>query len=111
MTKIQIVLMAGVVCLGLVGSAVLGARLVYRLALLALMTLGLFAIAFPDATTVVAHALGVGRGTDLLLYVWILTGGFALLLLYGRIRRAEQRLTRLTRELALRDASPPEDQP
>lgn len=109
MTKIQVVLMAGVMGLGLAAAVVLGARLVYRLALLGLVALGLFLIAFPDVTTEVARLLGVGRGTDLLLYLWIVAGGFALLLLYARIRRVERKLTLLTRELALRDAQGPEE--
>lgn len=108
MTKIQMVLMAGVAGLGVMGSGLLGARLVNRLALLGLMFLGLFLIAFPDVTTEVARALGVGRGTDLLLYLWIVTGCFAGLLLYARIRRVERKVTLLTREIALRDARPAE---
>jgi hypothetical protein len=104
MTKIQIVLMAGVAGLGVMASALLGGRLVNRLALLGLMSLGLFLIAFPDVTTEVARALGVGRGTDLLLYLWIVTGCFAAQRLYARIRRVERKVTLLTREIALRDA-------
>ena len=38
------------------------------------------------------------------MYLWIVTGCFAWLLLYARIRRVERKVTILTREIALRDA-------
>jgi hypothetical protein len=66
--------MAGVLGLGALGSMAFGARLTYRLALLGLGGVGIFFIAFPDRTTDIAHMLGVGRGTDLLLYLGIVTG-------------------------------------
>jgi hypothetical protein len=66
--------MAGVLGLGALGSMAFGARLTYRLALLGLGGGGIFFIAFPDRTTDIAHMLGVGRGTDLLLYLGIVTG-------------------------------------
>lgn len=109
MTRIQIILIAGVIGLGAVASAVVGARLVYRVALLGLLVLGVFLVSFPDVTTEVARRLGVGRGTDLMLYLAIVAGGFALLLLYARIRRVERKVTLLTRELALREARGAED--
>jgi hypothetical protein len=66
--------MAGVLGRGALGSMAFGARLTYRLALLGLGGVGIFFIAFPDRTTDIAHMLGVGRGTDLLLYLGIVTG-------------------------------------
>jgi hypothetical protein len=66
--------MAGVLGLGALGSMAFGARLTYRLALLGLGGVGIFFIAFPDRTTDIAHMLGVGRGTDLLVYLGIVTG-------------------------------------
>ena len=104
MTKIQFILIAGVIGLGALASALVGTRLVYRLALMGLLVLGVFLVSFPDVTTEVARVLGVGRGTDLLLYLGIVAGGFAFLLLYARVRRVERKVTLLTRELALREA-------
>jgi hypothetical protein len=82
----------------------LGRKLLYRLAMLALAALGVFFIAFPERTTDVAHLLGVGRGTDLLLYLAIVTGAFAVMVLYARLRRLERQLTDIAREGAIRDA-------
>ena len=111
MSKIQLVLMAGVLGLGALGSMAFGARLTYRLALLGLGGVGIFFIAFPDRTTDIAHMLGVGRGTDLLLYLGIVTGGFALLLRDARIRRLERKLTEFVRASALQDGRGPEERP
>ena len=54
-----------------------------------------------------ADAVGVGRGTDLLLYLLILlvyAGGIVVL---AKFRRLERQITQLTRELALAKAPPP----
>lgn len=59
------------------------------------------AIIFPDSTTIIAHKLGVGRGTDLILYLYIVGSFFAVMLLYSRSLQQEQKLTQLVREIAL----------
>ena len=62
------------------------------------------AIANPDLTVIVARALGIGRGTDLVLYVAILAMVFGFFAVYVRMRRIESDLTKIVRELAIRDA-------
>jgi hypothetical protein len=61
-------------------------------------------VVFPDTTSNIAHALGVGRGADLLLYLAVLAGIHSFLLLYLRTRRLERRMTEQIRALAIRDA-------
>lgn len=64
----------------------------------------LFAIVFPEVLTWFANLLGIGRGTDLLLYLFILTTMlFAVATLRSRARR-DARLTELARAVALMEA-------
>ncbi|MGA2714151.1 MAG: DUF2304 domain-containing protein [Bryobacteraceae bacterium] len=104
MTSIQGILIAGFVIAAIFASTVFRTKLVYRLMALLLFLTATILVIFPDVTTVIAHALGVGRGADLVLYVSLVTGIDVALLLYLRIRDLEQRISRLVREVALRDA-------
>ncbi|MCW2787353.1 MAG: hypothetical protein JWP74_3870 [Marmoricola sp.] len=75
---------------------------VRRIALLLLVPVGLIAVAFPDTTVWAAHLVGVKRGTDLLLYIFVMTFLFTTLASYQRLHHLERQLVQLTRELALR---------
>jgi hypothetical protein len=61
------------------------------------------AIAKPSITAVIAHALGIGRGADLVFYCSILGMLVAFFLVYTRFKRLEREITRLVRHLAIRD--------
>jgi hypothetical protein len=65
---------------------------------------GAFFIAFPDVATEVAHAVGIGRGVDFILYplvIWLVRES-----LVNRRRRweDEERLTQVVRALAIAGA-------
>ena len=64
------------------------------------------AILFPEMTIVVAKALGIGRGADLVLYCTVIVMLVGFFMVYARLRRLRRDLTLLTRHLALRDAPP-----
>lgn len=81
-----------------------GRQAVRRLALLGLVLLGIIAVAFPDTTSWAAELVGVKRGTDLVLYIFVMAFLFTTVALYQRIHLLEQRIIELTRTLALRDA-------
>ena len=66
-------------------------------------------IARPELTAIIARALGIGRGTDLVLYVAILGMIFGFFTVYVRLRSIESDLTRIVRELALRSAEEPDE--
>ena len=51
-----------------------------------------------------AQLVGVGRGVDLLIYVSLIGIGFLMLLLVSKIRDLENKVTLLTREVALQRA-------
>ena len=62
-------------------------------------------VAFPEIAVIAARATGIGRGTDLVVYVAVFAGAWSGLALYARSRRLEIALTRVVRELALERAA------
>ena len=69
---------------------------------------GVYAVLRPNDTTVVAHWLGVDRGTDLMLYALIIAFVFTTLSAYMRFKDLEVRYARLARAIALEGAQAPE---
>lgn len=61
-------------------------------------------IAFPDSTSAIAHALGIGRGADLVLYGLALTSIWFIAHTKERQWSMERSITALTREIAIRNA-------
>jgi hypothetical protein len=69
---------------------------------------GVYAVLRPNDTTVVAHWLGVARGTDLMLYALIIAFSFSTLSTYLRFKDLELRYARLARAIALDGAQTPD---
>ena len=78
-----------------------------RLALLLLFGLAIVAVLFPEVTNAVANAVGVGRGTDLLLYGLVIVFVGNAISTSVRFRHQERELTQIARAVALRDAERP----
>jgi len=70
---------------------------------------GVYAVLRPNDTTVLAHWLGVDRGTDLMLYALIIAFLFTTLSTYMRFKDLELRYARLARAIALESAQGPEE--
>lgn len=70
---------------------------------------GVYAVLRPNDTTVVAHWVGVARGTDLMLYALIIAFSFTTLSTYMRFKDLELRYARLARALALQSAQVPDE--
>jgi small membrane protein len=68
---------------------------------LSVWLLGATAIVWPHSTMLAAHALGIGRGADLLLYSSVLIMFVAFFYVYARFRRLERQITLLVRRLAI----------
>src|SRR5688572_28758751 len=66
---------------------------------------GAYIVWLPDHATYLANLVGVGRGADLVLYVWVLISCAILLLFYLNIREQLQLITTLARKMALADAA------
>ena len=80
-----------------------------KLLIFVAVLLGVYFVWFPDQTTVIANWLGVARGTDLLIYVWIVLSFAMGLNLNFKVRAARRSITDLTRAIALLSA--PADHP
>lgn len=81
---------------------------VFTVAFATLVVVGIYFVWMPDDTTIIAQWLGVARGTDLLIYVWILISIFVGVNLHLKIRSARDEITELTRALALAAVQEPE---
>ena len=68
---------------------------------------GIYVAWFPDSTGYVAHWVGIGRGVDLMLYVWIMASALLFLVLHLKLIAQERLLTELARHLAIRSAQLP----
>jgi len=66
------------------------------------------AVLSPDIVTWVANQVGVGRGTDLVLYVLVVAFLFTILSQQQQMRALHDRMAKLTRAVALKDALSPE---
>lgn len=83
-------------------------HLLIRLAILGLFVLGVYFVLAPDQSTHLAQSLGVGRGTDLLLYASVTGGYLVVLLLLAKIRHLEKVQRELIQAWAIREALPPQ---
>jgi hypothetical protein len=72
-----------------------------RFAVLAVLAIGAILVWRPEHANAVAHSLGVGRGADLLMYLWVVITLSVILLLYLQIVAVNRTLTQLARRLAL----------
>ncbi|WP_172119788.1 DUF2304 domain-containing protein [Actinomyces faecalis] len=107
---IQVLLIVAVGALGWMmlrspgGARHLAAR---RLATLLFVLFAVVAITFPGLMTRVAHVLGVGRGTDLLLYALVIAFLAQVLSSFRRNAARERQITQLARRIALSEAPEP----
>ncbi len=67
-------------------------------------------VSLPDLSTTLAHAVGVGRGADLIFYVFMLIVFAAIANLHLRLRAHSEVVTLLAREVALATAKMPAGQ-
>jgi len=72
-------------------------RLVYVLCAI----VGLIFVIDPPFSTQIANLLGIGRGADLLFYLFIIASLFYAVETRSRLRRMEQQITKLVRQVAM----------
>lgn len=107
---IQIVLIVAVLALLLYllrtrGTAKASAGV--KLFFVAFVAFAVYTVLRPEDLTTLAHWLGVGRGTDLMLYALVVAFAFATIGTYLRFRDVELRYARLARAIALQNAERP----
>jgi hypothetical protein len=66
-----------------------------------LLAAGAWAVIFPERTDVIANYVGVGRGVDLITYIFEVAGLFTLVHYYTKFVELQRQLTNLTREMAI----------
>ncbi len=81
---------------------------VRRLGLMLLAAVAVWSILFPSVWNHIARLVGVGRGTDMVLYALVVAFLSFTLTTYFRFRDFEARYTKLARRLALDEAGPPQ---
>jgi hypothetical protein len=104
---IKVILIGCIAAIALVGfhpNPSARGRAAIRGLLAATLLVGAVGVLHPTLVTVIAHALGVGRGTDLLLYALAATFGVVSVSLYGRVMEIEHRFVLLARQLAIAEA-------
>ncbi len=75
-----------------------------QLALWSLLWLGMAGVVLrPETASIVARRIGVGRGADVVVYLSLAAIFYLLFRLLARLEDHERQITRLARELALRD--------
>ena len=65
---------------------------------------GLYFVWFPAHATALAELAGVGRGVDLIIYVWVVISLLVALNLHLKLRAQMEIITTLAREIALLNA-------
>ena len=104
MTIIQFIILAFLLLSFTMVLLVIRRHALGRLFFMAQFIVGALFVVFPDLSTKVAQCIGVGRGTDLLLYFLIVLFYMTVLLFISAIRRIEQRQTAILRQLAIQSA-------
>src|SRR6516162_1406824 len=79
------------------------APIIGLLAMLAALA-GLYFVWLPSHATWLAELVGIGRGVDLILYVWVIISLLVMLNLHLKLRSQLEMITALTRVLALGNA-------
>jgi small membrane protein len=91
-------------------TILLYASMTYRqspiVGLLAVMAafLALYFVWFPEHASRLATLVGIGRGVDLILYIWVVISLIMLLNLHLKLRAQMELITLLTRKIAIDDA-------
>jgi hypothetical protein len=81
-----------------------GLRAGLKLLFLILAVSAVVTIARPEFLTAIAHVVGVGRGTDLLLYGFVMGFVFFAIATYLKFKDYEQRIAKLARHIAIAEA-------
>ncbi|NMA42717.1 MAG: DUF2304 domain-containing protein [Oligosphaeraceae bacterium] len=101
MTRMQIILIAGFLFATLLCLLASKNRILTRLFFLAQFLLAIVLTLWPQLSQKAADFLGVGRGTDLILYLLVVYVYIGSVLLLGKFRQQERQITELGRQMAL----------
>ena len=109
MKIIQIILVPALLMLTFFYFRHFRSLLLDRIIILILGLCAVILVIFPDISGKLAHALGVGRVVDLVMYLALIGLSFICLLLFSKIREIHQQMTDLARAQAIAHARQPEE--
>lgn len=72
-----------------------------RIVYIAFALVGILLVLAPGLSTDIAHLLGIGRGVDLVIYIFILAGLFYSVTITSELKRMQRQMTALVRQNAL----------
>jgi hypothetical protein len=75
--------------------------LIDRMIYMFLVSGGIVCILFPELSTAIANMVGIGRGADLIFYLFVIFSLFNHVGLVSHVKRLERQLTDLTRAIAV----------
>lgn len=103
MKLIQLILIIGLLAILVSYFRWFRSAVIDKLLIACILAAGIFLVVFPDLTNKLAASLGVGRGADLIFYLFIVAFCYLILLVYAKIKKLEQQLAELARRQALTD--------
>jgi hypothetical protein len=101
MTLIQPLLIALLVGAVIAYRLWMRSKLLDRAIVFGLAVAGIILTFSPNLSIRLAHAVGVGRGVDLVIYISLIGFGFMQLLVISKIRSLEAQTTKIVREMAV----------
>jgi hypothetical protein len=107
---IQIFLTALLLAVGAMTALQRTTSRLLRVTVLAVIAFGIYLVWWPEEANRLAWLVGVGRGADLILYLWVIITLALIVFLYLKIIALSRRLTLLTRSIALAQPRLPGEQ-
>ncbi len=107
MKLIQLILIIGLLAILISYFRWFRSAVIDKLLIACILAAGIFLVVFPDLTNRLAVSLGVGRGADLVFYLFIVAFCYLILLVYAKIKKLEQQLAEITRRQALMEVQSP----
>ncbi|MBK7147845.1 MAG: DUF2304 domain-containing protein [Bacteroidetes bacterium] len=104
MLNIKVILLTPLLALILFYITRLRNKTFYRLVLISISALGALFVLFPVIPNELAHLVGVGRGADLVTYLFIVCFFLGGVNLYSKIRKLEANQNELVRKIAIEQA-------
>jgi hypothetical protein len=101
MLNIKFILMFPLAVLIILALQQLRHQLFCRLSVIIMSLTGLVFVAFPEITSALAHRVGVGRGADLIIYLYMILFFIVSVALYMKIKNLEAKQTAFIRKVAI----------
>lgn len=99
------------VLLGILAFAILhrNVNLLMRSGMAIMVAFGTWITWSPDSATAIAQIIGVGRGADLIFYMWILISMLVILMIYLKFISVNRIITEFARQIAIDRARFPQN--